>query len=295
MPHFTYEAIGEAEEAQSLHQGDIIIHDRDLTALLENRAGFTVDPLWRGLMVISQTCDLVPGRVKADPILLVPLVPLAHFLDYWMQRELKKLIGNLYAHADRRKAELFLARLLNQNEQATGSFYLHTDIEFGVGESCIAALRWPVAVRAGDFYAPLQQCRTGRLTKEFTAQLGWLVGHLFNRPATRDFAADDLNRHVANYLSTTKFGKRSRLLELTKLRNTPTEQVGEGDMMRGSPSVRDLLLREIADAVQRARPDVFDEAAKTALRQALGKDPRVRDTIEVCNAIVADGLTTPLQ
>ena len=60
------------------------------------------------------------------------------------------------------KARELLERLLDQNEQALGLFYLHSDSDLGIGDPSVAYLRITVALKT-DHYPILQGARKGRL------------------------------------------------------------------------------------------------------------------------------------
>src|SRR5690606_8754619 len=81
--------------------------------------------------------------------------------------------------------ELF-ERIFNQNEQSLGLFFLHEDSDSGIYEASIAMLRISVALK-NEHYHTLMNSRKGRLNEEFRAKLGWLIGNLYARPATRDW------------------------------------------------------------------------------------------------------------
>ena len=62
-----------------------------------------------------------------------------------------------------------------------------------------------VALRA-EHYEVLRQARRGRLTPEFRAKLGWLIGNLYVRPATQDWQEGkegrrQFNRMIQSYLA----------------------------------------------------------------------------------------------
>ncbi len=59
-----------------------------------------------------------------------------------------------------------LRRLLNQNEQALGLFYLHQDHEAGVFENSVAFLRVTIAYKREN-YEILKDARKGRLDPNF--------------------------------------------------------------------------------------------------------------------------------
>lgn len=93
----------------------------------------------------------------------------------------------IFRTSDKADARRLLERVLNQNEQSMGLFFLHEDTEAGIGEPAVAFLRVAVALRS-EHYEALREARIGRITPEFRAKLGWLIGNLYVRPATPDWS-----------------------------------------------------------------------------------------------------------
>jgi hypothetical protein len=98
----------------------------------------------------------------------------------------RPVVEGVYLQESKAEANKLLERLLNQNEQAFGLFYLHPDDEIGINVPSIALLRVTVTLRV-DHYEVLKRARRGRLSSEFQNKLGWLVGNLFSRIGTQDW------------------------------------------------------------------------------------------------------------
>jgi hypothetical protein len=94
---------------------------------------------------------------------------------------------HVYLHESKDKANQFLERLFNQNEQALGLFYLHPDADAGVAVPSVALLRVGITLKV-NHYKSLTFSRCGRLGPEFTAKLGWLIGNLYSRVGTPDWS-----------------------------------------------------------------------------------------------------------
>ncbi len=95
-------------------------------------------------------------------------------------------IAGVYTKEGRFLAEQLLVKIMNQNEQATGLFYLHPDADVGIATPSVALLRISIALRR-EHYAVLTSARHGRIAPEFAAKLGWLTGNLYARVATPDW------------------------------------------------------------------------------------------------------------
>jgi len=104
-----------------------------------------------------------------------------------LSQELKPIAPGVYLKSKRGEARQFLERLLDQNEQALGLFYLHPDAALGLAEPAVAFLRVTVALKS-EHYDLIRSARRGRLSPEFRAKFGWLVGNLYSRAASPDWA-----------------------------------------------------------------------------------------------------------
>jgi hypothetical protein len=101
----------------------------------------------------------------------------------------EKVLPGVYLKGSRGEAHQLLTRILNQNEQALGLFYLHPDVDtIGISDYAVALLRVTIALRAKEHYELLQRARKGRLAGLFRNKLGWLVGNLYSRVGTPDWA-----------------------------------------------------------------------------------------------------------
>lgn len=216
--HFTYlEPEKLFEEGTDLFQGDILALNPKWRDDLD-RAGFKMMPELTALLVVSQTCDLVQGRMKADPIACSPVVSLGGLLP--------KLLNDLaptkvYAYREernRKRVSEFLSRLFNQNEASSAYFYLHEDVDMKFGTRSVACLRHKICFSASE-YGELQSARVGRLTPEFRSKLGWMVGNIYSRQATSDWKEGELEELKETVLMDLDFISHFAFYRLKKQRN----------------------------------------------------------------------------
>jgi len=192
--HWTYESIGSRED--HLAQGDILTVTQGLKELLREVDPQFCDPKHLAFIVTTQTCDLVRRKgepCKAHYINLAAVRSLEFVLSDLLDRVCKPVLAvpsqQLYLNTSKKQAYQLLERIFNQNEQAFGLFYLHPDPDnTGIHDFAVALLRLTVSVRATEHYEVLREARTGRLAKEFRNKLGWLVGNLYSRIGTQDWA-----------------------------------------------------------------------------------------------------------
>lgn len=185
--HWTYQDIGAA--GGDLEQGDILYPSEDLLALFRDEHPYFFKDEFLGFMVASQSCDLVrrKGGVKASFISLSAIRPLSKMMPTLIAQVASPVAPSRFPVSGIEGAKQLLERIFNQNEQSIGLFFLFPDADLKLGEEAVATLRVTVPVSSAQ-YDVLTRSRVGRLKPEFQAKLGWLLGNLYNRPATPDWA-----------------------------------------------------------------------------------------------------------
>lgn len=202
--HWTYcDIAGDPD----LQQGDILEPSARLRALLKDVHPYFCAEKYLGFVIATQSCDLVRrhGRPpKASHIAVGVIRSLRNLLPQLVSEVACPVAPGVFRASDRGRAKDLLHRILNQNEQALGLFYLHPESEIGLGEACVALLRVKVALRA-EHYDLLVQSRRGRLAPEFRAKFGWLLGNLYARAASPDWSdfadgENEVKRLIRRYL-----------------------------------------------------------------------------------------------
>jgi len=187
MPvHWTYQTF---DPQSDLEQGDIIAPSDEVRALLSGYGSFGDDG-HIAFILATQSCDLVRrggSPPKASHLAVAGIKPLAPALPTLLAATVKAVAPGRFKASSMAEARRLLERVFNQNEQALGIFFLFEESEIGIGEPSVAMLRRTAAVSCDD-YEVLRKARTGRLTPEFRAKLGWLLGNLYDRPATPDWS-----------------------------------------------------------------------------------------------------------
>lgn len=186
MPsHWTY---APCEHSDEIEQGDILRPTDSLRRVFAEVHPHFNNEKYLGFMIATQSCDLVlrKGSTKASYISLAAIRPLTQVIRKVLSDAITPVVEGVFKTGDKREAKRLLSRLLNQNEQSLGLFFLYPDADAGIGEAAVAFLRVTVALRA-EHYEALREARCGRLTPEFRAKLGWLIGNLYVRPATQDW------------------------------------------------------------------------------------------------------------
>lgn len=181
---------------EDLAQGDILLTD-PLRDLLGEFHRHFLDSKYTAFIITTQTCDLV--RRKSNPcssryVNLAVIRPLEDVLCDLLGcvcravMEDGRPVPGLFLHESRGDARALLSRIVNQNEQAQGLFYLETSADARIAVPSVALLQVSFAVHAHDHYGILQSARCGGLNDVFRARLGWLIGNLYSRVATADIA-----------------------------------------------------------------------------------------------------------
>lgn len=189
MPtHWTYDGFRAEDD---LEQGDILRPTSSLRAVFDEVHPHFSNDKYLGFVVVTQSCDLVRrrGAPKASYVSLAVIRPLVQVANQIFSAVAEPLVDlpATFRLSKKVEAKRLVQRIVNQNEQGLGLFYLHQDADSGIGENSVVFLRVTVSLRA-DHYGKLVEARAGRLATEYRAKFGWLVGNLYNRPATRDWA-----------------------------------------------------------------------------------------------------------
>jgi len=185
-------------------QGDILWPSAELRDLFGEVHPHFRDPRYIAFIITTQSCDLVrrKGKLcKAECINLAVIRDLESCLSQFFDSVCEKVSPGVYLKGSRIEAYQLLARILNQNEQALGLFYLHPDTDtIGISDYAVALLRVAIALRAKEHYELLQGARRGRLTGQFRNKLGWLVGNLYSRVGTPDWTDQEDGEKKLNQL-----------------------------------------------------------------------------------------------
>jgi hypothetical protein len=199
--HWTYDDFSPGDD---LFQGDIIARTPAVLAVLGAIHNYFCDPKYLCFIVLTQSCDLVMrgGACKARQIGLGVVRALEEVLPDILAELCGTAATGVYRQDARIAAQQFLERVINQNEQAHGLFYLHHDADVGIAVPAVAMLRVSIALRSREHYHALKAARRGRLATEFRNQLGWLAGNLFSRIDTPDWADKEGGKAVSERLIT---------------------------------------------------------------------------------------------
>ena len=183
--HWTYDPLDADDD---LAQGDILEPTDKLRSVLEEVHPHFLDPKYTAFLIITQSCDLVlrGGGCRSRYLNLAVVRPLESVLQDLLSHFCSPISNGVYLRKDKEQAHMLMERIFNQNEQTLGLFYLHPDVDAGIAVPSISLLRVSVALRSSH-YSVLKESRQGRLSVEFRNKLGWLVGNLYSRIATKDW------------------------------------------------------------------------------------------------------------
>jgi len=188
--HWTYREVGE----EDLLQGDILERTDALIEVLQEYHPYFCREEYTGFLVLTQSCDLVrdnKGECKAPYISIAVIRELEPLLPELLSPICGAGIDNVYLEEGRYAARDVLRKVINQNDQARGLFYLHP---VSTEERSLRILAFPsvgllrvsIALRR-QHYDILLDARRFHLDGEYANKLGWLSGNLFSRVATKDW------------------------------------------------------------------------------------------------------------
>ena len=244
---------------ENLQQGDIIGLSRLQNSGLESQLSALPDRTFC-LVVLTQTCDMVRGRVKTDHVALAPAVPLSEVLSEKVATlqtlKISKLAG-ICGKNQKGKLIEFLKKLLNNNEPHY--FYLHEEHGFGLREPMCVFLRRPIVLSIEPNYSSLVDARELALNEEFRAKLGWLVGSIYSRVATQDWPEKDIDAFIDNVLTDAcgwedfdRLNAAEKALNKTGT-SIPTEKVALAKYIQGIhvPTKSEEILNSVRDVMKR--------------------------------------------
>lgn len=257
--HFTYKRPGVALD---LEQGDLLEKTPELVSILGKIHPHYTKPDYTHFLVLSQSCDLVRrsgGSSKAPYISIAAVRPLSIVLERELaanQDDFERRAG-ICAGSKRERLENFCVRLFNNNDP--DYFYLEAEPAFGLQDQSCAFLRLSVALKAREHYDRLLAAKRLSLTDVFQAKLGWLVGNMYSRVGTPDWA-DHIERSVFD--STV-----NRTLDALCSWHDPLQIKEAQKALKGSSASPD----EVRQAVKNAKPrrkkdDVIEAAVDAAVR-----------------------------
>lgn len=184
--HWLYESCGAEDD---LEQGDILSPTPQLMSVLRSVHSHFCDPKYVGFAVATQSCDLVrrSSGAKAPYVSIAVVRSLTSVLPKLLSLVSKSVAPGVFRSSSKTSALQFLERLLDQNEQSLGLFYLHPETEIGLGDASVVMLRINIALKS-EHYQALIDARKARLSAEFRGKFGWLLGNLYSRIASPDWS-----------------------------------------------------------------------------------------------------------
>jgi hypothetical protein len=186
--HFTY---CEAEvDKTSLKQGDLLARTPALVEVLAEFHKYFAKEQYTHFIVLTQTCDLVKRPEPKSPyITLAAVRPLSVLINKWVTElpTTVELQEEMYcSDANRNKLIDPINKLFNNN--LSGHFFLKSEPSRGLKHDSCAFLQLSIPIKTVLHYDTCLAAKTLELTEAFRAKLGWLVGDLFSRVGTTDYA-----------------------------------------------------------------------------------------------------------
>ncbi|MEI8374630.1 MAG: hypothetical protein WCJ35_17530 [Planctomycetota bacterium] len=304
--HWTYRSFVATDDLQ---QGDIVRRSPSLLEVLSEVLSHFCDERYTAFLVVTQSCDLVTRNenvCKADYINLCVIRELEPLLPTLLEPCCGAGIPGIFDSERRLYAEQLLKRVVNQNEQAQGLFYLHPDADVGIPTASVALLRVSIALRR-DHYRMLQECRCGQLEPEYAAKLGWLTGNLYSRIATPDWEEQEKDESASAKQAQSLLRRISRPSDQNwvparwlkaareknvDLSNIPVELFRSTLAEHAPPDLHDVVL----EAIQRVgRGVVANDPCAAVSAKLAGHGDFVREVAKHMVACLGNSLSTDEQ
>jgi hypothetical protein len=285
MPtHWTYEAFNDADD---LIQGDILAPTEELRTILSGVHPHFLDHKYTHFLVTTQSCDMArrKGICLTKYLNIAVVRQLEDVLHDFLSHVCKPVADRVYLQESKGNARRLLQRIFNQNEQALGVFYLHEDVDAGVAVPSVALLRVGIALRV-QHYESLLKARCGRLGKEFTAKLGWLVGNLYSRVGTPDWSdPPERGKQLDKLIRETLKPDNPKLAPIWVKESVVYEAIKHGMVFDGlkpkelelalgkykRPAVKERVISRAAQIIKEVAPEITDDQIQ-ALKNRLKND-----------------------
>lgn len=283
--HWTYEDIEPTHK--DLKQGDILYPTEELREVLTHIHPHFSAPKYLAFLVSTQCCDLVRRdghSCKAGHISLAVIRDLETVIEKFLDRVCEGVSAGIYLQKSKGQGKELVNRILNQNEQAIGLFYLHPDETCGIAEEAVALLRVTVSLRAEEHYGILEEARRGRLRPEFRNKLGWLVGNLYSRVGTPDWADQENGDRELDEL-------------IRKFIDSPQYAWVEESWVRAAQakdiSLENLSRDEVLEVLNEHKPESFSKQIANEAKRRL--EAIVSELPQSVTGIVLNEVATQLQ
>lgn len=192
MAHFTYNDTDRLDKS-SLFQGDILQKTKEIEELMIKYHSYYEK--YDHFLVLTQSCDL--GHNKSAYITIAAVKPLDEFLE--------KCYGNIsndkvlkdkkiFASGKRNILNDTLCKLLDNN--LSEYFFICEDSSCNIYDDYVAFLKLSVALRA-EHYQKCLDAKIAELNDVFKAKLGWLVGEMYSRVGTKDWAKNQRKEKIS--------------------------------------------------------------------------------------------------
>lgn len=185
--HFTYT---EDVDSKTLKQGDLLIRTPELVSVLKEFHAYFAKDHYTHFLVLTQSCDLQQRpKTKSSYITLSAVQPLSNLISRFVEDlpNTTKFQNEIYCSSSNKGKLVDQIRKVLDNTYP-GYFFLKAEPERDLKHDSCAFLELSVPIRSDRHYETCTAAKRLELSEEFRAKLGWLVGDLFSRVGTKDYA-----------------------------------------------------------------------------------------------------------
>lgn len=271
------------EQGDDLQQGDVLLPTKELREVFTEVHQHFLDDKYKAFLVLTQTCDLVRNRgfdpCKSQYINLAVVRPIEDVLFALLDvvcepvKLNKKRIKGFYTSQSKNSAERLLGRIINQNEDAMGIFYLPPDTSVKIAYHSVALLQVNIALRSKEHYGTCVDARRGRLDPVYRDRLGWIIGNLFSRIATDDVSNKQKGSFIKSFLGPSDYIEKppkwtpKESIDYVKKTVIDARKMGDDEIIsiltehKPEPPI-EIALRQVMVTVSEATGGITEETAK---------------------------------
>ena len=235
---------------EELAQGDVIRRTEEVNECIEGAHLLGEDTSdCTHLVVITQSCDLVKRRLKAEHITLAAAKPFSVAMESYFRQNARSIDGSEFSYYPTRmqnQALQLVERHLNNTEK--DFFFLPASYRHGISKDLAVYLRLTITLET-NHYETLADAKIAELADVFRAKLGWLVGDMYSRVATPDLDEQGAKGSKMKKEFYDRYVRKDNIYWLTGLE---AKRLGGAVKEERNRRARDLSREEVMHIVDKA-------------------------------------------
>lgn len=178
-----------------LNQGDLIQLTNDIKGLIESNE-IKINPKAKYLIILTHTCDIVHDKSKY--ITFTPVIFLEDFIQELIEESMKKEIERKGQVLSIKKKLTICDKILRlANNNLSEYFFLIMNTGREINNHLVALLKESFSINSKSIDHSIlkdKDAKVAELNENFRAKLGWLIGDMYARVATKDYIPEAISK-----------------------------------------------------------------------------------------------------